>query len=236
MRLLELVLVGIIGLLLFLIVTPSDTYSQEKGLVWIGLGEAEGKYQEDEYNIEEEVTGSTFEYNEFEYKTYKNHRSLIKSSQGATKSFFFQYILFDPIFEDEQDRTHSLSFTELIPHWSRGYTYILHMGSKLDWVNSAELFAGIGFITFEKEIENLYKFDYKWGFDLSYGYGLNSIFKYDDKWFFGWRSLVKNNRITLEYNQNSGYLTHRRDIMLVFGGTFSGSAPSCVPTAYVQCP
>ena len=60
MRLLELLLVGIIALLLMLIVTPSDAYAQEKGLVWIGLGEAEGKYQEDEYKIEEEVTGITF--------------------------------------------------------------------------------------------------------------------------------------------------------------------------------
>ena len=79
MRLIELVLVGIIALLLFVIVTPSDAYAMEKGLVWIGLGEAEGKYQEDEYNIEEEVTGSTFEYNEFQYTAYKNHGSVIKS-------------------------------------------------------------------------------------------------------------------------------------------------------------
>ena len=225
----------LLPVILILLLLTGEALARNKGLVWVGLGEAEGKYEEDEYSLSGEVRGSTYEYQEFRYFEQKNQRSVIPYSTGVTKGFFVHYTLFDPDFEDEQDRKHSLSFTEIIPHWSRGYQHTLHLTKKLDWLNSAELFLGIGFIAFEKEIENLHKFEYKWGYDLSYGYAMNSMFKYDDNWFFGWRSLVKNNRITLEYNENQGYLTHRRDILFFIGTTFKGSSPSCVSTQYVKC-
>ena len=102
---------------------------------------------------------------------------------------------------------------------------------------SADLFFGLGLVTFEKDIENVKKYDYKIGYDLSYGYSMNWLFKYDDNFFFGWRSLVKNNRITLDYGSdtNFGYLTHRRDILFVLGYTFVGKNPLCVDTQYVKC-
>jgi len=219
-----------------LTLTPVLLKAKNKSLLWVGLGEAEGKYEEDLYQIESEVRGETWEYSEFSYFEQKNHQSLIPSSAGPTRGFFVHYTLFNPSFEDQEERTHDLSFTEIIPYWSRGYQYIVHIGKKLNWHTSVEAFLGIGFITFEKEIENYYKFDYKWGYDLGYGYGMNSFFSWDDgTWILGWKSSVHNNRITLEYNENQGYLTHRRNIMFFIGLNVKGQQSDCVPTAYVVC-
>lgn len=225
---------GIIGILFFLGTTPLDANAQTKELIWIGFGEAEGNYQEDLHQFDEEIKGSTYEYSELEYEVIRDSGKL-RTSPGQTKSFSLQYTSFDPVFIDQQGRKHFLSLTEITPYWSRGLTYIVHMGKTVDWVNSAELLLGIGFITFEKEVENLHKFDHKWGYELSYGYGMNSLFKFDEGWFFGWRSLVKNNRISLEYGEDYGYLTHRRDILFIIGKTFRGTREICVPTAYVPC-
>ena len=230
------IVLGIIAAVLTLI--PSVTKAEDKGLLWIGLGDAEGHYEEGYFSIDQEVEGVTYEYMEYRTSTQKSPQSLIKSSSGSTKSWFVHYTLFDPVFYDDEGRKHELSFTEIIPYWGRGYTYTIHLSDKLDLITSADAFLGLGFITFEKDIVGVQKFEYKFGFDIGYGWGLNAIFKWDDNWFFGWRSLdYLNNRITLDYGDSigDGYLTHRRDILLVLGTTFSGSSPSCVPTAYQPC-
>ena len=201
--------------IVFVFTTNTVFAAEKKGLLWFGLGTAEGKYEEDYFDIREGIEGTTFEYNEYRYSTQKQ-RSIIPNSSGSTKSFFVHYTLFDPSFTDSNQRNHKLTFTEIIPHWSRGYQYTVHLTDKLDMLTSADLFLGIGLITFEKQIENFGNYDHKFGFDLSYGYAMNWLFKYDDNFFFGWRSLAKNNRITLDYGSDTkyGYLTHRRDILL----------------------
>tara|TARA_X000000950_G_scaffold228937_1_gene276591 strand:+ start:1986 stop:2657 length:672 start_codon:yes stop_codon:yes gene_type:complete len=218
------------------ITSPTIANGSEKGLLWGGLGEAEGSYQEDFYKINDEIRGTTLEYNEFRYITHKN-RGIIPSSKGKTRSFFVHYTQFDPSFSDYLQRTHKLTFTEVIPYWSRGYQYTVHLSKKLDMLTSVDLFLGLGLITFEKEIENVGNYEHRLGYDLSYGYAMNWIFKFDDMFFLGWRSILKNNEIRLDFGseENFGYLTHRKDIMLVFGGTFSGSSPSCRDTLYVKC-
>jgi hypothetical protein len=229
------IVLGIIVSVSFLL--PSVIRGEEKGLLWFGLGEAEGTYQEDFYEIDEEIGGATYEYNEYIYMTHSNHRSIIKNSSGKTKSFFVHYTSFDPSFRDSQQREHKLTFTEIIPHWSRGYQYTVHLSDKLDMLTSVDLFLGLGLITFEKKIENVGSYDHRLGYDLSYGYAMNWIFKFDDMFFLGWRSILKNNEIRFDFGskENFGYLTHRKDIMLIFGGTFSGSSPSCIDTLYVKC-
>ena len=227
----------IVFLIFFIfLITPLNLYGNTKSLLWIGFGEAEAKYEEDYYKIDKEIKGSTWEYAEFAYNAYKNHRSIIKNSTGWSKSFFLHYTLFDPKITDSENREHELSFTEIIPYWSRGYTYTIHATDKLNILNFAELFLGLGLITFEKEVVGSYNFSHKFGFDIGYGYSLNTFINWDDRWFFGWRSLVKSNRIKLEFSNENGYLTHRRDIMFIIGGTFGGSNPNCVPTAYTPCP
>ena len=220
-----------------IVLAPNATEGKERGLLWFGVGEAEGTYEEKYYGIDEEVKGSTFSYSEYQYLSRKNNRSLIPSSQGKSKSFFVHYTLFDPTAYDNEDRQHRLNFTEVIPNWSRGYTYTIHLSDELDLLTTADLFLGLGIITFEKEIEGGAKYDHKFGYDLSYGWSLKAIFKYDDQLFFGWESYAKNNRITLDYgsDQEFGYLTHRRDIIIFIGGTFSGSSPTCVETKYTPC-
>ena len=226
----------IIILIFFLFSGTQTSFANEKGLLWVGLGEAEGNYEENYFKIDENITGSTYEYNQYRYINFKN-RGLIPTSKGKTKSFFLHYTLFDPTFEDYLKRKHKLNFTEIIPHWSRGYQYTVHLSKKLDMFTSADLFLGLGIIAFEKDIEDVGSFSHKIGFDLSYGYAMNWLFKWDDQFFFGWRSLVKNNRITLDYGSEAdfGYLTHRRDILFVAGYTFTGADPLCVPTVYVPC-
>ena len=220
-----------------LALSPVILKANAKGLLWIGLGESEAKYEEQYFNIDEEVKGNSYEYMEYRYIAHKNQRSLIPYSSGISKSFFVHYTLFDPEIYDDQNRRHKLSFTEVIPYWSRGYTYTIHLSKKLDLLTAADIFLGLGLITFEKQIQNIGNFEHKFGFDLGYGWGLNAIFKYDENWFLGWRSVSLNNKITLDYGDtiDSGYLTHRRTIFLVLGYTFSGSEPDCVPTAYTPC-
>ena len=223
--------------ILFLLISSFEVCSaNEKGLAWFGFGEAEGHYEENFFKIDEEVKGQTYEYNQYRYLSVKN-RGIIPSSQGKTKSFFIHYTLFDPEFQDYLDRKHKLNFTEIIPNWSRGYQYTVHLSKKLDMMTSADIFLGLGLITFEKEIERFGNYDHRIGFDLSYGYSMNWLFKWDDQFFLGWRSIVKNNRITLDYgsDEDFGYLTHRRDILFIVGFTFSGADPLCVPTVYVPC-
>jgi hypothetical protein len=223
------------AIILLIIATDVFGIGNPKKLLWFGFGESEGKYEEKFYEIDEEIKGYTLEYSEYQYFPKKSLRSLIPNSTGKTKSFFLHYTLFDIDIEDNQKRKHKLSFTELIPHWGRGYSYTVHMGDKINMHTSIGLFLGLGIITFKKEIENANTFDHKFGYDLSYGFSMNWIWFYDDRLFLGWRSVVKENRITLQMVNENGYLTHRRDIFLVFGGTFSGSAPSCVETLYVKC-
>lgn len=221
-----------------LILAPDTTEANEKGMLWFGFGEAEGKYQEENYGIDKEVRGDTWEYSEYQYFSKKNNGSLIPSSQGASRSFFVHYTLFDPEADDKDGVKHKLNFTEVIPNWSRGYTYTIHLTDEIDLLTSADIFLGLGIITFEKEIETGEKYDYKFGYDLSYGWSLQASFKFDDNLFFGWRSFQKNNSITLQYEEsgkNNGYLTHRRDIILFIGGTFSGARPTCVETLYTKC-
>ena len=231
-------IVIIIAFSLRLFFAPDTTEGKEKGLLWFGIGEAEGTYEEKYYKIDEEIKGSTFSYSEYQYLSRKNNRSLIPSSQGKSKGFFIHYTLFDPTAYDNENRQHKLNFTEVIPNWSRGYTYTIHLSDELDLLTTADLFLGLGIIAFEKEIEGGAKYDYKFGYDLSYGWSLKAIFKYDDQLFFGWESYEKNNQIQLRYSDdedNYGYLTHRRDIILFIGGTFSGSSPTCVETLYQKC-
>ena len=218
------------------ITSPTIANGSEKGLLWGGLGEAEGSYQEDFYKINDEIRGTTLEYNEFRYITHKN-RGIIPSSKGKTSSFFVHYTQFDPSFSDYLQRTHKLTFTEVIPYWSRGYQYTVHLSKKLDMLTSVDLFLGLGLITFEKEIENVGNYHHKLGYDLSYGYAMNWIFKWDDGIFLGWRSVLKNNEVRLDFGseENFGFLKHRRDIMIILGGTFSGASPTCIPTKYVPC-
>ena len=228
------IVLGIAAAILTL--TPVLLKAKNKGLLWIGLGESEGKYEEKYFNIDEEVKGASYEYMEYRAAQYPSH-GLIKTSSGPTRSWFVHYTLFDPEIYDDQDRRHKLSFTEIIPYWGRGFNYTVHLSEKLSLLTSADLFLGIGLITFEKQVENVGSFDHKFGYDIGYGWGLNAIFVWDDSTFVGWRSLSKSNRIRLDYGESidNGYLTHRRDIFLVLGYTFSGSSPSCVETLYVKC-
>ena len=216
--------------------TPSSVEGTQKGLVWISMGEAEGKYEEDYYKIAKEVRGDTYEYTEYIYTTRKN-RSLIPSSQGGSESFFLHYTLFDVDADDYQSRKHELNFTEIIPYWSRGFTYTIHLSDELDLISSLDLFLGLGLITFEKKIENVGTYDYKFGYDLSYGWSGQTAFKWDDLFFFGVRSLTKRNKITLDFgsDEHYGYLTHRRDILFFIGYTLSGREVDCRPTQYVDC-
>lgn len=223
--------------LLIIFIFPLTASAKSKGLLWFGLGSAEGTYEEKYYGIDDEVEGSTFAYAEYELESRKNNRSLIPSSQGKSKSFFIHYTLFEPTAYDNENRKHKLVFTEVIPNWSRGYTYTIHIGDELDLLTTADVFLGLGIITFEKEIEGGARYDHKFGYDLSYGWSLKAAFKYSDQYFFGWESYQKNNRITLDYGSERefGYLTHRKDIIIFFGGTFSGSQPNCRETLYVKC-
>ena len=226
-------------LALFLAQQSLSAQNRGKGLLWVGLGEADGIYEEEPYRLKEEVQGVTYEYNEQSTRLFKNLRSWIPSEQGRTDSFFVHWTTFDDSFTDDRFREHTISFTEIIPFWSRGFGYQINMGKKNAWLNIAELFLGVGLIGFEKTLDSygqVYHFEYKYGFDVGYGWGLTSLWVYDDRLFVGWRSVLKNNRITLEYSEEYGYLTHRRDWFLIFGGTFQGSRPSCVSTQYVKCP
>ena len=90
-----------------------------------------------------------------------------------------------------KNRQHKLNFTEVIPNWSRGYTYTIHLSDELDLLTTADLFLGLGIITFEKEIEGGAKYDHKFGYDLSYGWSLKAIFKYDDHFSLGGRAFKR---------------------------------------------
>lgn len=229
-------LVIIIAFSVRILLSPNHVEAKDKGLIWAAMGEAEGKYEESYYKIEKEVKGDTYEYAEYIYTTRKN-RSLIPSSQGSSESFFLHYTLFDVEAHDYQSRKHELNFTEIIPYWSRGFTYTIHLSDELDLISSLDLFLGLGFITFEKKIENVGTYDYKFGYDLSYGWSGQTAFKWDDLFFLGVRSLSKRNKITLDFGseEHYGYLTHRRDILVFVGYTLSGREVDCRPTKYVAC-
>jgi hypothetical protein len=221
--------------LTILVLSTPMLRAEGKGLVWFGFGEAEGKYEEDYFSLDDEVKGEVFEYNEYSYYPRKNLRSLIPSSKGRTASWFVHYTIFDFDLEDKLLRDHRIALHEISTNLSRGYAYEVHLADQLSWVTSADLLVGLGFITFEKQISSGERFDYKWGGDLIYGYALNSFLWFDEGLYLGWRSIVLNNKITLEYGEEQGFLTHRRNILLIVGGTFSGREASCVPTAYVPC-
>lgn len=196
-----------------------------KLLTWFGYGEAVGNYREDRYQLNENIKGLDLEYNEYQFQPI--------GGRGWSRSFFVSKLEVATQFKDIDGTSHKFRFDSLTPHWGRGYGLEWEWYKKHSLIGAVDWFLGLGLVSFTKDVGSD-RFDRAYGYDISYGYAYNLIYKYDDQLVAGWRRRFHNNRIRIEYADELGFLTHRSSTIFFLGLNLRANV-SCVPTAYVSC-
>jgi len=197
---------------------------------WLGSGEATANYIEQDFPLDQDFTGISWEYTEQLYH-----------GRDGSGGWLTSWSLLDTRFElnaaDTFGNQHQLQTHLLAGVWGLGLTRQLKMSNDYLLMFGADIYLGIGLIQFSKKLNYSYgrveNFSEKYGFDVVTGWDSFILLEYDESWLFGWKRSFYRNKVTIDYDDFQAYLTHISSTIFFIGRRFG--QVSCVPTAYVSC-
>ena len=196
----------------------------------IGLGTATGSYTEEEYNLNRDLDGESYEY-----ATY----FLESGRLSGSSTRFWLYTSFTMDTTDFREHRHELKIDLLSRNTAKGLQTQFKFGDNNALILDGSLFLGFGLATGKKTVThsngNVYAdWPLQYGFDLHYGFIGSTFIMFDKTWVIGTKMIYSNNSIFMDYNDYQGELIHRRSGMLYIGW-YAKPEPDCKSTAYIQC-
>ena len=223
-------------LFLFLLAFSMECFGQwNKGpsgdpISTIGLGTATGSYTEEQYSLDRDLDGESYQY-----ATY----FLESGRLCGSSSRFWLYTSFSMDTTDFREHRHELKIDLLSRNTAKGLQTQFKFGNNNALILDGSLFLGLGIAQGTKSIThssgNKYAdFPPQYGIDVGYGFIGNTFLMFDKTWVVGMKMIYANNSIYMNYNDYTGELIHRKSGLLYIGW-YAEPEPDCTPTQYVPC-